>query len=290
MDETVVGIDVGATLAKLAVRGPRGKLECSFIPSSDANNLVEQVKTLAPRGVGLTGCGARRLQPHLPATPQRVGEYEAWARGSRELIRAQGLSDDRPYALVSLGTGTSVSLVQGEQVDRLGGTALGGGTLLGLGFALTGCRSYGEFCELAQGGERSQVDLLIQDIYSPGEIDIPGAGTAAAFGRLARIAADTERAAPTDPPAPLASAVTHLVAENVALMAVALVKPSPTRRIVFGGSALSENPRLQAILAGVTAAMGFEPILLEDGPYTGAIGALHHAASAADALGQNPNR
>ncbi|MFV1959295.1 MAG: FGGY family carbohydrate kinase, partial [Planctomycetota bacterium] len=47
-----------------------------------------------------------------------------------------------------VGTGTSILRVEDGQATRLGGTALGGGTVLGLGVALTGCESYEELCAL----------------------------------------------------------------------------------------------------------------------------------------------
>ncbi|MCH2187519.1 hypothetical protein MK280_16825, partial [Myxococcota bacterium] len=196
MSRTLVGIDVGATLAKLAVRGPDGNLECSFWPSTETEILADRVRALTPEGVGLTGCGARRLKPLLSPPPQTIVEFEAWAFGSRELLERQGVNPDEPYVLVSVGTGTSVLLVEGHQVRRLGGTALGGGTLLGLGFALSGCRSHREFCSLTAQGGRGKIDLLIQDIYPPDEIELPGEATAASFGRLARMASETGKTPP----------------------------------------------------------------------------------------------
>ena len=281
MNGTVVGIDIGATLAKLAIREPHGKVDCSFLPAAHLDQVVAQVDALAPRGVGLTGCGANALASRLSQRLQRLVEFQAWAHGSRELLRTQGRDEEAPYALVSLGTGTSVLLVDGQQVERLGGTALGGGTLLGLGFALTGCQTHQEFCALAQRGRRDQVDLLVGDIYPPDEIEIPGEATAAAFGRLARQTAQMRASdgQGADQSADLAAAVTHLVGENVALIATSLTQRSVAQRIVFGGASLGDNPGLRAVLMGVTAAMGFEPILLDDGGYAGAIGALRHAES-----------
>ncbi|MAJ58716.1 MAG: hypothetical protein CBC48_01390 [bacterium TMED88] len=279
MNRTVIGIDVGATLAKLAVRGPDGNLECSFWPSTETEILADRVRALTPEGVGLTGCGAHRLKPHLSPTPQTIVEFEAWASGSRELLDRQGVNPDSPYVLVSVGTGTSMLLVVGDEVRRLGGTALGGGTLLGLGFALTGCQSHSEFCSLAEQGGRGEVDLLVQDIYPPDEIELPGEATAASFGGLARMASQMGKDSRYDQSAPLAAAVTQLVGENVALLTAALAEKTSAQRIVFGGSSLEGHPHLQGLLAGITTALGFEAILLDRGGYAGAIGALSHSAS-----------
>ena len=76
-------------------------------------------------------------------------------------------------------------LVDGERVTRLGGTALGGGTLLGLGAALTGVAEFDRLLSLAGDGDRRRVDLLVSDIYRAGDLPLPGDLTAASFGKLA---------------------------------------------------------------------------------------------------------
>jgi type II pantothenate kinase len=284
----VVGVDVGATLAKLAVRDPGGRLRFDFLPAHALEAVSHRVRALAPRSVGVTGCGAGQLEPHLHVTPRRLIEFEAWGRGSRELLRAQGIDTSAPYLLVSVGTGTSVLRIEGDAVTRIGGTGLGGGTVLGLGVALTGCVSYEELCELARRGRRGNVDLLIGDIYAPGEIALPAEATAAAFGSLARWLSG-EPGRPGSPESKndpsrredLAAAVMGLVGENVALIACGLAGGADVHRVVFGGATLLGNEALRAVLVGVTAALGREPLLLDEAGYAGALGALGLAAETA---------
>ncbi len=285
MAQPVVGIDVGATLAKLAVREPSGALRYAFVPARALDEVSRRVRELSPRGVGLTGCGANTLEQYLEKTPHRLVEFEAWALGARELLRGLQIDQSAPYLLVSLGTGTSVLRIEGESVTRLGGTALGGGTVLGLGVALAGCASYEELCELARRGQRGNVDLLIGDIYGPGEIALPGDATAAAFGNLARRLTgerlgDDPAAASAAEPADLAAAVMSLVGENVALLVGGLASHAGVRRVVFGGATLPGNETLRAVLTQVSSAIGLEPILLDEGGYAGALGALGYALAA----------
>ena len=72
----------------------------------------------------------------------------------------------------------------------------------------------------------------------------------------------------------LAAAVMGLVAENVALISCGLAATAGVSRVVFGGATLPGNDLLRALLAGVTAALGREPILLDKGAHAGAVGAL----------------
>ncbi len=275
-----IGVDVGATLAKLAMREADGKLSLVSLPAHALDEVSKHVKALSPGSIGLTGCRATGLEPYLDQTPVRLIEFEAWARGSRELLRAQQIDDTIPYLLVSVGTGTSVLRIDGDEVTRLGGTALGGGTVMGLGHALTGCTSFDELCSLARQGRRGEIDLLIGDIYEDGVIGLPAAATAAAFGNLARRmigeAGSARSGAPDEASqrADLAAAVMGLVAENVALISCGLAATAGVERVVFGGATLPGNDLLRVLLVGVTAALGRQPILLERGAHAGAVGAL----------------
>lgn len=282
-DAPAIGVDVGATLAKLAVREASGEFSFGFLPASGLDAVVRRIRALDPQSVGLTGCGAGSLEPHIDRPVDRVVEFEAWGRGSDELLRRQQVEVDEAYMMVSVGTGTSALRVEHGHATRLGGTALGGGTVLGLGVALTGCESYEELCGLAEKGQRATVDLMVGDIYTPGEIALPGHITAACFGNLARWL--THGAGPGAPASgepskreDLAAAVMGLVGENVGLICCGLAGAASVRRIVYGGATLLNNPALSSILMGVTTALGHHPLMLAEGGFAGAVGALLLAA------------
>jgi len=60
-----VGVDVGATLAKLAVREPGGALRFGFLPSGALEAVARRVRALSPGRIGLTGCGADEFAAQL---------------------------------------------------------------------------------------------------------------------------------------------------------------------------------------------------------------------------------
>ncbi len=262
-----MGLDLGASLAKLAIRHDSGERELRLLPSRDASAVLEAVAEIAPSRVGLTGAGAQDLAEQLPAEPLLINEFAAWGRGASVLLDGQDTSEDQRFLLVSLGTGTSVMLCDGMAVSRVGGTALGGGTVMGLGSLLVGESSYSHLTELASKGDRRNVDLLVGDIYQPGQIALAGDATAAAFGKPV---IRSKACSPED----LAQAIMGMVGENVAVLCSALAGTHQVKRVVFGGATLRENPALQAILLGTTAAFGRQPVSLEDGEFTGALGAL----------------
>jgi type II pantothenate kinase len=267
-----VGVDAGASLVKLAMQ-EGAALRNELIPASALDVVAERVTKLGPHRLGLTGAGAGELARRLEAESVRVTEFSAWGTGVRRLLAAQRPDVSEPYLLVSLGTGTSVLLAQGLGVSRVGGTALGGGTLMGLGGLLLGGASFDEIIALAARGDRRRVDLLVSDIYRPGEIALAGDATAANFGK------PLGRASP--PPEDLANAIMGLLGENVALICTGLAAAHGVRRIVYGGSTLRGNRPLRDVLTLITAAFGREPLFLDEGEFAGALGALELAGGLA---------
>lgn len=269
-----IGLDAGLTLTKFAVERVDGEVHFESILSSDSEAVERRIAELAPSQVGLTGGGATRLSEVLSVPTAAIGEFAAWGAGVRDRVAQSGVfaSSDEPtpqrFLMVSLGTGTSVLLVDGLSVQRVGGTALGGGTVMGLGRALTGVATFDELCELAASGDRKRVDLLISDIYQPGEIALPADATASAFGRIGRDGPEIAQAAD------LAAGVMNLVSENIALLCGSLANATQTRHVAFGGSTLCANPTLADGLTGVLAMLGVQSTIFEGGEYAGALGAL----------------
>lgn len=272
-DALAIGIDAGATLAKLAFRWPGRDASFELVPAGDLSRVAEHVRREPAGSIGLTGGGAAELARLLERDTAHVNEFAAWGFGAAELLRCAGLVPDHRFLLVSLGTGTSIMLVDGMSVTRVGGTALGGGTIVGLGTLLAGDPDFETLAARAARGDRRHVDLLVRDIYRAGEIPLMGDLTACNFGRLARSADDGRRPAPDD----LAHALMGLVGENVALICGGLAAAAQVRRVVYAGSTLRGNSALIDILRAITGAIGREAVFLPGGEFAGALGALLYA-------------
>jgi type II pantothenate kinase len=269
----VIGVDAGATLVKTVTRSPEGALSYRLAAATDLGGVIETIQAARPERVGLTGGGATKLEQQFSGQTLRVNEFAAWGNGAAALLQRLDLAPARRYLLVSLGTGTSVMLVDGMAVSRIGGTALGGGTVVGLGAALLDRSDFSEIAALAERGDRRKVDLLVSDIYRSGEIPLLGELTAASFGKLAQLDGGQEWPARED----LAHAVMGMVGENVALVCAGLGAAHQVDRVVLGGSTLRGNRALREVLEPITAALGHETIFLPDGEFVGALGALQLA-------------
>ncbi|MEN8182921.1 MAG: hypothetical protein ABFS46_10350 [Myxococcota bacterium] len=250
------------------MRTPDGTLRYRLCPADALEDLARELCADAPSRIGMTGGGAEALGQRLEGRGVRVNEFAAWGAGATALLGGEGGTVADRHLVVSVGTGTSVLLADGLSVSRIGGTALGGGTVVGLGVALLGTGRFEEITRLAAAGDRRKVDLLVSDIYRAGEIPLAGELTAASFGRLAR------ETAPAPAREDLADAIMGLVGENVSLVCAGLAAAAQASRVVFGGSTLRDNPALVRVLEQITAAMGRRPIFLPNGEYAGALGSL----------------
>lgn len=257
-----LGIDAGASLWKLAlVREKEWTTE--MLPAGAVDEVRRRVDAWQPESVHVTGGGGSRLAAALAGfSARQVSEFTAWAHGARTLAGRAGWTLPARYLLVSLGTGTSVLEIDGEAMQRVGGTALGGGTLLGLARLLCRTESFAEITELAARGERGRVDLLVRDVYPEGGIALPPELTAANFAKL-------DSSAPAD----LAHALLGLIGENVGITCAAIAHARSIETLVFGGSTLEDNPALQEILRLTVQMSGREARILQDGAFCGAVGA-----------------
>lgn len=266
------GVDAGATLTKLALPGADGAVRLERLPSDRVDEVLLALRDSAPVRVGVTGGGAARLCEALPMAVA-VSEFAAWRAGVRQLLGEAGTPQER-FLLVSIGTGTSILLVDGENVQRLGGTPLGGGTVIGLGARLAGSASFEALCRKAEQGDRSRVDLSVAEVYPEGGAPLATDVMAASFARLAGGAHGAE-ARPED----CARSIMAMVGENVALLAGSLSLLVGAERLVFGGSTLEGNATLRAALVDYVARFGREALFLERGAFAGALGARCLSAS-----------
>jgi pantothenate kinase len=91
--------------------------------------------------------------------------------------------------LVSIGSGVSmIKINQNGSYERVNGTMIGGGTLVGLSHLLTGVRDFDEIIDMGQKGNHAGVDYLVKDIYgdkNPFKDHLQGEWLASSFARAA---------------------------------------------------------------------------------------------------------
>ncbi|MCE7988470.1 MAG: Fumble domain-containing protein [Caldilinea sp. CFX5] len=223
------------------------------------------VDLAALRKLAVTG-GRHRLLPAQigDCVVQSVGELEAIGRGGQAI--AAPFDEAQPLLVVSAGSGTAMIKAQGRSYGHFTGTAVGGGTMLGLSQLLIGTVDPQEIDQLAQSGNSNGVDLSLADVITGPIGSLPAEATAVNFGRMARSTATPNRA-------DLAAGIITLVGQTIALIAINAARALPTNQIVITGH-LTDMVTIRRMLTAVSALYGQTFQMPADAGYATALGAL----------------
>lgn len=267
---TLIGIDTGGTLTKIAYLNEQKELQLEVIPSSELH-LVKKWLQEHPQveEIGLTGGRTEQLRDVLKTMKsiEYIVEFEATLKGVRYLLEKEGHVINRSI-ITNIGTGTSIHYMTGNEHSRVGGTGIGGGTLIGLSSIMTGINNFDEITERANIGERQGIDLLVQDIYQGMDTPISGTLTASNFGKVGI----TEQAMYEKND--VLATVQGLVGEVITTLSIQLAEQFEAEYIVYIGSTLTDNPHLKKVIEHYTILKKHSPIFLKDCGFSGAIGAL----------------
>ena len=187
--------------------------------------------------------------------------------GVRYLLEKEGHKIEQSI-ITNIGTGTSIHYMDGDTHQRVSGTGVGGGTLMGLSTIMTGISNFDKIKECAAEGNRDGIDLLVKDIYQGMDTPIDGNLTASNFGKVG-ITGQQEFAAND-----VLATTQGLVGEVITTLSIQLAVQHQTDYIVYIGSTLTDNEQLKKVIEHYTILKKHQPVFLKDCGYSGAIGAL----------------
>lgn len=194
----IIGIDVGGSTTKIvgfrSEGGAYTLIEPQFVRANDPltatygafgkftdeNNL--EIKDIDK--IMMTGVGSSYVKRSLYGLPSvRVSEFDAIGRGGLYLSGLSGA------LVVSMGTGTALVHADKQKgMKYIGGTGVGGGTLLGLSKIMLGAESVEHIEDYSKTGNLANIDLRIGDISAKGKEIIHPELTASNFGNVSDIA------------------------------------------------------------------------------------------------------
>lgn len=225
---------------------------------------LEELEVLAVTG------GRHKLLPAQIGRTRIAGVHELPAIGRGGQAALPDFSRRKRIAVVSAGSGTAVIAAQGRRYRHITGTAVGGGTMLGLARLLLGTVDPGEIDRLALQGNSNAVDLGLADVVTGPIGTLPPTATAVNFGRLARhdFVAGRED---------LAAAITNLVAQVIALLSISAAKAQRAEKTVIIGH-MTDMGSIRRVM-GLVGQYYSTPIELpEHAGFFTALGALHTVA------------
>lgn len=270
----VIGIDTGGTLTKVAYLNDNQELSFKAFPSKNLQAVKDWIaQNPQIEEIGVTGGKTELLRDvlHKMRSFRYIVEFEATLKGVRYLLENEGHTMQQAI-VTNIGTGTSIHYMDGLTGIRVGGTGIGGGTLIGLAGLTTGITNYDEICERAANGERQQIDLLVKDIYEGMDTPIDKNLTASNFGKFAILQPEQL------PNEDILASVQGLVGEVISTMSVQYAKENNTQQIIYIGSTLSGNDHLKQVIGHYTKAKKCQPVFLKDNGFAGAVGALLNIA------------
>lgn len=233
----VIGIDVGGSTTKIVgfkktdsgrelikpqlvkANDPVTSIYGAFGKFTDENRLalsdIDKVM--------MTGVGSAYLSRGLYGLEcVKVPEFESIGLGGLYL---SGL--DRALC-VSMGTGTAlVNATKGGEMIYLGGTGVGGGTLMGLSRLLLQAEDIDHISDMANSGNLANIDLRISDMTKNGTLDeLSRDLTAANFGNVSDLAAKDD----------IASGLMNMVLETVGMISIFGARSCGVKDIVLTGN------------------------------------------------------
>ncbi len=214
--------------------------------------------------LAVTGGRHLELGDEIDSTPIiHINEIEAIGEGSMSL---SGLNKEDSVIIVSAGSGTACIHAQNGIFTHCSGTGVGGGTVLGLSKLLLDTSDPLEIASLAEKGNKSQVDLILEDVVSGPIGQLPPSTTAVNFGKITKIEDDYSKE-------DIAAGIVNLVGQTAARIANSVAMMFEAKQIVVVGRAPSFNG-LKESLEEAASITGFTPHFPENGEYASALGAL----------------
>jgi type II pantothenate kinase len=227
----IIGIDVGGSTTKIVglhesnifspllvkANDPIASIYGAFGKFMSANKLnLKDIDRIM-----VTGAGSSFISEALYGIPTgKVDEFHSIGKGGLFLTKLNRA------IIVSMGTGTAYVIADKDGEKHIGGTGVGGGTLLGLSNKMLNVRHFDDLIEMAQGGNLANIDLNIGDITQDRLETLPPDITASNFGKISDLATKSD----------IALGIINLVFQTIGMIAIFASRIHDTKDIVLTGN------------------------------------------------------
>jgi len=205
----------------------------------------------------LTGVGASFFDDDIYGiSTLKVDEFIAIGYGGLYLAQT-----DEAF-IVSMGTGTAFVRAEKNHITHLGGSGVGGGTLLGLSSIMLNKHDIDAVLDLAENGYAEKVDLLVKDIISRDIPSLPPNLTASNFGNVKSNASEAD----------IAIGIINMIIQTVGMLAAFVSKNDTIKCFIMTGT-LSTLPQAKEIFDAIGEMHGIKFIIPYNAVFATAIGA-----------------
>jgi len=209
----------------------------------------------------LTGVGASFINEQIfGIETHKVNEFTSIGRGALHLT---GFDE---ALVLSMGTGTALVKAAGNSIEHLGGSGVGGGTIIGLASQMLGKSDVDAILALAENGKLENIDLSVSDILSNELQSLPFDLTAANFGKIKSTASDSD----------IALGIINMVFETAGMLAVFALKNETVNDVIVTGS-LAVFPQAETVFSKFRRITGIGFTIPQNAEFATALGAtLYH--------------
>lgn len=228
----ILGVDVGGSTTKIIGLSSTGQLVGTLqVKASDQlTSLYGAIGSFLYKHhlsldeisqVALTGVGSSHVDTDVYNIPtKKVEEFIAIGTGGKMM------SGQEQLLVISLGTGSAFVSVDGDNITHIGGSGVGGGTILGLARGLIDIDDINTVSEMANSGNLENVDISIQDLCKTEITTLPPDATASNLAKLKKTNHEND----------ICLGLMNMVYQVVGTMAAFASISAPTREVVLVGS------------------------------------------------------
>lgn len=225
---SIIAIDSGSSTVKLIKTEKNGKVKYKALfekmPIMQALELFlkqEKIDLKSVQNFVLTGVGTEEIKENIYNIPTiKVDEFTAIGLGGLYLAHKD------EAIVVSIGTGTALVQAKKSEIKHIGGTGIGGGTLLNLCKEIGRINSINKINECIQKGNLENVDLKIKDVSTHEFKTLPKDTTSANFGKLNENATKEDKV----------MGIANMVFEIIGVMAVFAAQNTGIENIIVIGN------------------------------------------------------
>ena len=266
--EIILGVDIGGSTTKIVIFQTEKQIvdvlqvkandQITSLYGAVGNILYKNNLSLNKVSkIVLTGVGASLINGNVYDIPTyKVNEFEAIGIGG---LMLSGLDE---ALVMSMGTGTAFVRASNGKATHIGGSGVGGGTLLGLSSKLVNENDIEAIIAMANDGNLQNVDLSISEISNTDILSLPPTATASNFGKIKSVANNSD----------MAVGLLNMVFQTVGMLAVFACLDTNTKNVVATGS-MATLPQAKQFLCEVGVFHNLNFIIPDNAAYATAIGA-----------------
>lgn len=266
----IIGIDAGSSNVKIVAVDESEKITDNINKKTNLGNrniekaLEEflnqtRIKKEEISKFVVTGIGQEEITENIFGIKTlKIDEFEAIGTGTTIL------ANQKEALIISIGTGTAFIQANDGKYLHIGGTGVGGGTLINLCKKFAGINSFHEIERKIKNADIEKIDLRLKDIKKDAINDLlPPEITVANFGKMSQDANEND----------VILGIVNLIAETIGMMGIFATQNTQNKNIIVVGG-ITELTHIKKVLHMLSRLQNVNFMIPKNAEWAGALGAV----------------